>query len=45
MITAKRRSASGRGLANLAVKIEADLIRRRQAVTHTTEEDIAALTM
>ena len=35
-----------RGLATLAVKIEADLIiRRRQAVTHTTEEDIAALTV
>ncbi len=34
-----------RGLANIAVKIEADLLRRRQAVTHTTEEDIAALTM
>ncbi len=35
-----------RGLATLAVKIEADLLRRRQAVTHTTEEDdIAALTM
>ena len=34
-----------RGLANLAVKIEADLLRRRQAVTHTTEEDIAALTV
>ena len=34
-----------RGLATLAVKIEADLLRRRQAVTQTTEEDIAALTM
>jgi putative transposase len=34
-----------RGLANLAVKIETDLLRRRQAVTHTTEEDIAALTV
>ena len=35
-----------RGLATLAVKIEADLIiRRRQAVTHTTEEDTAALTV
>jgi putative transposase len=34
-----------RGLANLAVKIEADLLRRRQAVTHTTEEDAAALTV
>jgi transposase-like protein len=34
-----------RGLATLAVKIEADLTRRRQAVTHTTEEDIAALTV
>jgi transposase-like protein len=34
-----------RGLATLAVKIEADLLRRRQAVTHTTEEDIAALTV
>ncbi len=34
-----------RGLANIAVKIEADLLRRRQAVTHTTEDDIAALTM
>jgi putative transposase len=32
-----------RGLATLAVKIETDLLRRRQAVTHTTEEDIAAL--
>jgi putative transposase len=35
-----------RGLATLAVKIEADLLRRRQAVTHTKEEDdIAALTV
>ena len=34
-----------RGLATLAVKIEADLLRRRQAVTQTTEEDIAALTV
>ena len=34
-----------RGLATLAVKIEADLLRRRQAITQTTEEDIAALTM
>jgi putative transposase len=34
-----------RGLATLALKIEADLLRRRQAVTHPTEEDIAALTM
>jgi putative transposase len=34
-----------RGLATLAVKIEADLLRRRQAVTHPTEEDIAALTV
>jgi hypothetical protein len=34
-----------RGPATLAVKIEADLNRRRQAVTHTTEEDIAALTV
>jgi transposase-like protein len=32
-----------RGLATLAVRIEADLVRRRQALTHTTEEDIAAL--
>jgi putative transposase len=32
-----------RGLATLAVKIETDLLRRHQAVTHTTEEDIAAL--
>ena len=34
-----------RGLATLAIKIEADLLRRRQAVTHPTEEDIAALTV
>ena len=34
-----------RGLATLAVKIEADLLRRRQAVAHTTEEDVAALTV
>jgi putative transposase len=34
-----------RGLATLAVKIEADLLRRRQAVTHTKEEDIPALTV
>jgi putative transposase len=35
-----------RGLATLAVKIETDLLRRRQAATHTTEEeDIAALTL
>ncbi len=36
-----------RGLANLAVAIEHDLLRRRrQSVTHTpSEEDIAALTM
>ena len=34
-----------RGLATLAVKIEADLLRSRQAVTQTTEEDIAALTV
>ena len=34
-----------RGLATLAVKIEADLLRRRQAITQTTEEDIAALTV
>ena len=34
-----------RGLATLAVKIEADLLRRRQAVTHATEEDVAALTV
>jgi putative transposase len=32
-----------RGLATLAVKIETDLLRRRQAVTHTIEEDLAAL--
>ena len=32
-----------RGLATLAVKIETDLLRRHQAVTHTTEEDLAAL--
>jgi hypothetical protein len=40
-----RRVEGYRGLATLAVKIEADLIRRRQAVTHTTEEDIEALTV
>jgi putative transposase len=34
-----------RGLATLAVKIETDLTRRRQAVAHPTEEDIAALTV
>ena len=34
-----------RGLATLAVKIEADLLRRRQAITQTTEEDIAPLTV
>ena len=34
-----------RGLATLAVKIEADLLRRRQAATHPAEEDIAALTV
>ena len=34
-----------RGLATLAVKIEADLLRRRQAVTQTTAEDIVALTV
>jgi putative transposase len=34
-----------RGLATLAVKIEADLLRRRQAVAQTTEEDVAALTV
>jgi putative transposase len=34
-----------RGVATLAVKIEADLLRRRQAVTHTNEEDIPALTV
>jgi putative transposase len=34
-----------RGLATLAVKIEADLLRRRQAITQTTEEDIEALTV
>ena len=34
-----------RGLATLAVKIEADLLRRRQAVTQTTEEDIETLTV
>jgi hypothetical protein len=33
-----------RGLATLAVNIEADLLRRRQAVINTTEEDNAALT-
>ena len=34
-----------RGLATLAVKIEADLLRRRQAVAQTTEDDVAALTV
>ena len=34
-----------RGLATLAVKIEADLLRRRQAAAHMTEEDTAALTV
>ncbi len=34
-----------RGLATLSVKIDADLLRRRQAVTQTSEEDIAALTV
>jgi putative transposase len=35
-----------RGLANLAVAIEHDLIRRRQSDTHTsTKKDMAALTM
>ena len=35
-----------RGLATLAVKIETDLLRRRQAVTHPADEkDIAALTV
>ena len=35
-----------RGLANLAVKIEHDLLRRRQQAGHTTiEEEAAALTM
>ena len=34
-----------RGLATLAVKIEADLLRRRQAAAQTTEEDVAALTV
>ena len=34
-----------RGLATLAVKIETDLLRRRQAVTHPTEKDIAPLTV
>ena len=35
-----------RGLANLAVKVEHDLIRRRHAVTHTTDEEaIAAATV
>ena len=32
-----RKVEAYRGLATLAVKIEADLIRRRQAVTPTTE--------
>jgi len=35
-----------RGLANLAVKIEHDLLRRRQQAAHTTiEEEAAALTV
>jgi len=34
-----------RGLATLAVKIETDLLRRRQAAHQTTEQDIAALTV
>ena len=34
------------GLANLAVKIEHDLLRRRQQAAHTTiEEEAAALTV
>ena len=40
-----RKVQGHRGLATLAVKIEADLLRRRQAVTQTTEEDIEALTV
>ena len=32
-----------RGLANLVIAIEADLLRRRQAIAQTTDEDIAAL--
>ena len=34
-----------RGLANLAVKIEHDLLRRQQAAHTTIEEEAAALTM
>jgi transposase-like protein len=35
-----------RGLANIAVAIERDLLRRRQSVIHTpSEEDAAALTV
>ena len=35
-----------RGLATLAVKIEQDLLRKRQLDSYTsTEEDMAALTM
>jgi transposase-like protein len=35
-----------RGLANIAIAIERDLLRHRQTVTHTrTEEDAAALTV
>ena len=40
-----RKVQGHRGLATLAVKIEADLLRRRQAVAQTTEEDVAALTV
>ncbi|MFZ0378027.1 MAG: IS256 family transposase [Solirubrobacteraceae bacterium] len=40
-----RKVQGHRGLATLAVKIEADLLRRRQAVTQTTEEDIETLTV
>ena len=40
-----RKVQGHRGLATLAVKIEADLLRRRQAVAQTTEEDVAALAM
>jgi hypothetical protein len=40
-----RKVQGHRGLANLAVKIEADPLRRRQATTHTTEEDTTAPTV
>jgi len=40
-----RKVQGHRGLATLAVKIEADLLHRRQAVAQTIEEDVAPLTV